>query len=130
MDDMPMRKKVLLFGLILFGVMLTLNSVRAEQPQAIYYQGSLVDPNGEPLPDGSYTLTFAFYDDSTRGKELWEEKQQVNVQGGEFTVELGRVNPLHLSFDKSSWLAVTVENVESDPGRTEFVIPESSFEAR
>lgn len=116
--------------LVLFGILLPICNARAENPKAIYYQGALTDLNGQPLPDGRYTITFAFYDAPTGGTKLWEEKQTVNVQGGEFIASIGSVRPLDISFEKPSWLAIGLDNGESDPTRIEFALPNGSLDPR
>ena len=124
-----MRNTIFVLWLVLLGMALPLSGAKARQPQAIYYQGGLTNANGEPMPDGSYTLVFTFYDASDGGNKLWEEKQQVDVQGGDFTAVLGKVIPLSLSFEQPYWLSVKLENGEGDSARTEFSIPAESFDA-
>jgi hypothetical protein len=101
----------------------------AQQAKSIYYQGVLVDTTGEPLPDGLYTVTFAFYDSASAGEQLWVEEQQLYVEQGEFIAQLGDTNPLTLTFEKPSWLAVTLKGDEHSGERTEFLIPAASLDS-
>jgi hypothetical protein len=110
-------------------MMLFALQARAQDLQTVYYQGVLVDPEGQPMPDGLYTITFAFYDSSADGKELWHEKQELYVEKGEFIAELGKITPLTLKFDKSSWLAVSLDEDDGTTERTEFLIPNESLDA-
>ncbi len=50
-------------------------------PAQLNYQGLLLDDAGQPVPDGSYTLTFALYDVEAGGTALWAETQAVSVDG-------------------------------------------------
>ncbi len=61
----------------------------------IPYSGRLSDEAGKPVADGAYDFTFALYAAESGGEPLWTEEQAgVAVQGGTFTVLLGRVAPL------------------------------------
>lgn len=103
--------------------------VQAQDLKTVYYQGVLLDPAGEALPDGLYSLTFAFYDSATGGNQLWSEEQQVYVEGGEFIAQLGEIHPLNLSFEKSSWLVVALKGEENTSERTEFLIPSATLDS-
>ncbi|HXF48407.1 MAG TPA: hypothetical protein VNL73_03140, partial [Verrucomicrobiae bacterium] len=52
---------VCLFGSIAFGAV----------PQLINFQGILKDGGGNPVADGSYSVTFTIYDAATGGTTLW-----------------------------------------------------------
>ncbi len=80
----------------------------AEVPHRINYQGKLTDASGAPL-NGTYKLTFRIYDDQNAGKLLWEEiYSAASIQKGIFSVMLGSVTNLDLTFDKSYFLAIQV----------------------
>jgi hypothetical protein len=102
----------------------------AAVPAAIYFQGSVADPMGNPLPDGVYRIRFAFYDDATGGNRMWEETQTVELKEGNFSASLGTSRPLNLTFERSRWLAVAVDGADADTTRIEFLIPTESAEAR
>jgi hypothetical protein len=80
-------------------------------PRLINYQGKLTDPaTGNPVPDGSYDLTFAIYDTATGGTPQWTETQTaVQLKNGLFNVKLGAVAPItDVPAGGNCWLQVTV----------------------
>jgi hypothetical protein len=92
-----------------------LNSVFAEIPHLINYQGRLTDAASAPL-SGSYNLTFRIYDAETAGNLLWEETQAgVVINKGIFAVLLGSVTNINLSFDKPYFLEIKVGNEVMSP---------------
>lgn len=81
---------------------------RADVPQLIRYQGTLVDAQQVAL-EGPYTLTFRLYDAAEGGTNVWEEIQaNVPCTSGQFSVLLGQVRPLELAFDQDLWLSIAV----------------------
>ena len=87
----------------------------AEIPHLLNYQGKLTDSSGNPVSDGTHSITFRIYTVESGGAPLWEETQSLIVQKGIFSCLLGGVNNLNLAFDKPYWLAV---KVGSDPEMT------------
>lgn len=81
----------------------------AQVPSEMGYQGTLADAAGSPVADANYTLTFRLYDVEQGGVPLWTESHLVPVAGGVFSVVLGSVAPLSLSFDRPYWLGVTID---------------------
>jgi hypothetical protein len=78
-------------------------------PKYITVQGRLTDSFDKPL-SGSYNLTFRIYDTETAGNLEWQETHlNFNIIGGLFNIELGKVNPLDLNFDKPYWLEACVQ---------------------
>ena len=74
------------------------------------YQGVLRDGSGNPVPDGSYNVTFRIYDVDTGGTALWSEGQPLTATGGIINAYLGSVIPLDtLAFDVPYWLAIAIE---------------------
>jgi hypothetical protein len=66
----------------------------ANAPQAISYQGHLVNSSGEPI-DSAVTITFCIYDLPENGTIIWSETHTgVNVTDGWFNLTLGSINPL------------------------------------
>jgi hypothetical protein len=64
-------------------------------PHLLNYQGVLTDSAGDPVPDGTYQMTFGIYDSATDGNLLWSETQpNVQVSDGLYNVLLGSVNPI------------------------------------
>jgi hypothetical protein len=82
-------------------------------PHLINYQGKLTDSNGVPL-NGTYNITFRIYNAQTSGNLLWEEPHtqangtQITITNGIFSIMLGSVTPLNLSFDQPYWLSIQV----------------------
>ena len=101
-------KTWLLRGLIA-GALLTggLRLAEAAIPTTLAFQGKLTDQASQPLT-GNQTVTFRLFDAATGGAKLWEETQTVAVSGGLFSVLLGSVTPLTLSFDQPYWIETQV----------------------
>jgi len=85
-----------------------LNCSYAVVPHLINYQGKLTDPTGKPVVDNTYSVTFKIYDNSAGNNPLWTEIQSVPVQKGIFSVMLGGVTPLNLTFEKQYYLGIQV----------------------
>ncbi len=99
-------------SLALFLVLVAVQA-RAQVPQTTSFQGVLTDADGTPLPDGTYDLELALFEAATEGAGAWTESHaDVPVNGGVFSIVLGILNPLDLTFDRPYWLQVTVG---SDP---------------
>ncbi len=62
----------------------------AAPPTTVSYQGRLTNSGGAAVPDGSYSVRFSLWSDSTMGIESWSETQNVSVEDGLFTTELGK----------------------------------------
>lgn len=60
-------------------------------PGVINYQGKLTTPSDNV--SGLYSVVFLLYDAETGGRILWYEMQQVNVDAGMFSVQLGKIEP-------------------------------------
>ncbi|MBU2044643.1 MAG: hypothetical protein KJ619_05415 [Candidatus Omnitrophica bacterium] len=99
-----MRKPIffLLFTFLLF------TSSFAQIPPLINYQGKLTDSSGNPVTDGTHSITFRIYDADNGGNLLWQETQNLLISRGIFSCMLGGVTNLDLPFDKPYWLAIKV----------------------
>jgi hypothetical protein len=102
-------------------VLLLAAGALAEIPQVMGYQGRITDNLGNPVADGTYTMQFRIYDNSTgSGSPLWDSgSQSVALSGGVFTVMLG-ASPqpsLGLAFDQDYWLLVTFDGQNQTPLR-------------
>jgi len=87
----------------------------AAVPHLINYQGRLTDTQGAAL-NGSYDLTFRIYDAESAGNLLWEEIQAgVVIQKGIFSVILGSVTNLNLTFDRPYFLEIKVGSEVMSP---------------
>ncbi len=88
-----MSKTTLRLLLILLLQMLG-GTATAAPPATLGYQGNLANAGGIPVT-GDFTITFRLYDTATSGVALWTEVQpNIDVDGGNLFVELGRVAPL------------------------------------
>ncbi|MBN1641169.1 MAG: hypothetical protein JXA09_08030 [Anaerolineae bacterium] len=85
----------------------------------LQYQGRLTQPGtGDPVPDGSYPMSFRLYDAETGGSSLWSETKNVPVAGGLFSTVLGDATPLdpYLFDGQELWLGIVVgEDDEASP---------------
>lgn len=69
----------------------------AAAPATLSYQARLADGGGSPIT-ASLSITFRLYDVPSGGTALWSEVQNgVDVDGGNLSVELGRVTALPAS---------------------------------
>jgi len=90
-------------------------------PPMISYQGKLMQPSGAAVPDGTYSIQFAIYDDPVSADpahKLWgETNPNVQLKGGLFSVLLGSVNnvPGNIFDDPPRFFGV---KIGSDPEMT------------
>lgn len=80
--------------------------LKFQEPSAI--RGRLTDASRNPVPDGSYNLGFKLYDVATGETALWSENQSKTITNGMVDVILGSINPLNLTFDKTYWLGISI----------------------
>lgn len=85
-----MRTLLLLLALFLSVSLRTAAAV----PTMVNYQGYLTEPDGDPVPDGSYSVTFTVYDSPSGGVSFWTETRSVTTIKGQFAILLGAVNPI------------------------------------
>jgi hypothetical protein len=84
-------------------------SLVAQIPQTMSYQGRLTDLAGNAVANGTYSITFKIYDVVSGGVALWTETwPSLQVSSGVFSVTLGSATPINLSFNKPYWLGMTV----------------------
>ncbi len=89
----------------------------AQIPRKISFQGILTNAGGVAISDSACIMSFYLYDQKENGTALWSENQIVVVQNGLFSVELGRIQPLELPFDRPYWLAIRIGNGDELPSR-------------
>jgi hypothetical protein len=104
---MMIMKRMLSFSITMVAALVSISL--AQVPQVLNYQGVLTDAGGTAVPDGSYSVTFRFYQTETGGAELWSETQPVQVTKGIFSTYLGTVTALDLPFETDYWLGISVE---------------------
>jgi hypothetical protein len=87
-----MKKVLWLFPVI---IAISLGLAWADVPNLINYQGYLTNPDGTPVSDGNYNLTFRIYDVASSGSALWTEAHNaIPVSKGLFQITLGSITPL------------------------------------
>ena len=101
-----------LASIALLFLLLTALPAASQVPGQISYQGVLADDTGLPVPDDSYTMTFAIYATASGGSPLWSETQTVPVADGVYNVALGQpgneIDPADMDGDR--YLGVSVES--------------------
>lgn len=78
-------------------------------PQKVNFQGVLKDENGNLYPDGQYQVKIDIYNTETGGSSLWDETQNINLEDGIFSIQIGDVNTLNLDFDELYWVAISID---------------------
>ena len=95
------------YGLALMSLLVF--SILSAQSPKLGVQGILKKANGNPVDDGTYTITFKIYNTETGGTALWTEVQnEVDVSSGIYSAVLGSVTALNLSFNEGYYLGVKV----------------------
>ncbi|MGH1363741.1 MAG: tail fiber domain-containing protein [Calditrichia bacterium] len=103
------------------------SSLVAQTPQTISYQGLLTDPDGNPITDGNYNLTFALYDAKENGNLVWQENQTVNITAGLVNALLGTVVPITADFEIPYFLGIKIGNDPELTPRTDLTTTPYSF---
>lgn len=93
--------------------LLAATSAFAAAPNALSYQGRLLDSGGNPVANGSYTMVFTIWDAPVGGVSIWTSGSvSVSVADGLFSVNLGQppmtTLPASIAADSSRWLGVAV----------------------
>ena len=76
-------------------------------PRVMNYQGILKDSGGQPVPDGSYGITFRIYDVPVGGAALWQGTQEISAGNGLFMAQLD-ISGVNLPFDMDYYLSLEV----------------------
>lgn len=102
-------KKITFLSLLFIVVGLCFSmTTEAAIPHLINYQGRLTNADNMPL-NGSYDINFKIYDAQSAGNLLWQETHAgVVISEGLFSVLLGAVSSLNLSFDIPYYLEIKV----------------------
>ncbi len=104
-------KRITIFPIISFLLLLGSEILAQGIPETINYQGVLKDASGNIVQDGNYNITFKLYDSVVGGTVLWTESKVVNIVGGIINTQLGSVVPLNSNlFIGATWLAITIES--------------------
>jgi hypothetical protein len=104
--------------------LVAMSPATGEIPRKLNYQGRLTDVTaGEPMV-GTYNLTCSIYDQSSGGDLLWSEPETVATDSaGVFSVVLGSVIPIDISFDAPCWLEIQVDGETLAPRREMVSVP-------
>lgn len=89
-------------------------------PTTISYQGALTEPDGDPVPDGTYTVALRLFTAASGGLSSYAETHTVTTVGGVFSAELGAGTPTtgtwaNVTFDKGYWLETAVNGTTFGP---------------
>ncbi|MCP4703469.1 MAG: hypothetical protein GY865_02570 [candidate division Zixibacteria bacterium] len=93
-------------SLLVLIMIFTASLLAVEVPNIINFQGYLT--NGSTPLDGSFELTFKIYDVPTGGTELWTETRTFDVSDGYYSILLGEVTPIDISFSGNAWIGVQI----------------------
>lgn len=103
----------------LFSTQLTFAQVTAS-PSVINFQGRLVTPSGNPVPDGTYSIRFSLHDAFSAGTEKWNQTVAgVVVKNGTFAVPLSSFSST--LFDGNLWLELKIGTDAPLAPRTQIV---------
>ena len=94
-------------------------------PNWINYQGRLTSPDGAPVSDGSWPVTFRLYDSPTGdGGALWTETKSVTTRNGAFSSMLGQTSSFDPGiFTKPLWLEIEVNGRKLAPRQALGAVP-------
>ncbi len=97
--------------------------LQASSSNTITYQGKLTNPQGQSVPDGSYSLVVRFFDVETGGSPLWESTPaSISTSGGLFTTQLSKV-PAGVFAAKNVWMETQVNAETISPRRYIGAVP-------
>lgn len=120
-------------ALLLGGLWLCPQALRAALPNTLNYQGRMLLTSGAAVADSnSNNVAFALYTASTGGTAIWTESQSgVTTAAGLFNVQLGTVTSLGgLAWDQPYWLGINFNgNGEMTP-RTSLTMAPYAFRAK
>ncbi len=86
-------------------------------------QGRLTYTDGNPLPDGSYYVTFSLYDALTGGSVVCDQSTYVSMENGLFYDEITNCSSLDID-GRQLYLAIDVEgDGEMDPRQPIYPVP-------
>ncbi len=105
----------------------------AAVPQSVSYQGYLAMPNGNPVQDDDYTITFSIYPTAEDPTPLWTSGPQVvTLENGSFEYYLGSsvvFPPGLFANDTTRWLGIQVNPDDEMVPRTHLVSVPYAYKA-
>ncbi|MFM8839649.1 MAG: hypothetical protein ACKOFB_00910 [bacterium] len=93
-------------------VSVSFSILNAQPPKVITYQGHLLNDKGEPAT-GSMRMTFTLYPDSQTLQFVHQETQDVVIDKGLYSIQLGALKPFDISFQQQYFLSITIDGIES-----------------
>lgn len=101
-----LRQLALAVSLLVLPVSAALAQVTAV-PSVMNFQGRIVTPSGNPVPDGTYSIRFSLWDAVTGGTEKWNQTvASVPVKNGTISVPMSGF-PAN-TFDGSVWVEIQI----------------------
>jgi hypothetical protein len=98
-----------LIGLGLLGLCVPTLAQISAAPSLMNYQGRLVTPSGNPIPDGTYSIRFSLWDAASAGTEKWNRTlADVQVKNGTFSVLLDLGANAETILNGSVWLEIKI----------------------
>ena len=113
MNLIYLKKHAILFLCfsLMFIITCSVNAQNTQVPNTLNIQGVLNNVNGQPVPNGNYSITFRIYTSTLGDVPEWSETQNnIQVQSGIFNAILGKINPLILPFDRPYFLGLKLAN--------------------
>ncbi len=104
-----MRRLIVLLVTVI--IVLSCEQGFAEIPPYMQFQGKATDTDGTPLnsTDTDYDLTFRIYESISDEVAIWTETHNdVTIENGVFSVLLGTVEPLNISFNMPYWISTEI----------------------
>ncbi len=90
-------------------VIFILGACAPELVPTFSHQGRLLDADGNPVPDGNYTVDYSIFYAPSGGTAAYTESQSVAVEDGLFTTSLGLTSTITPTiFAQPTWLEVSV----------------------
>ncbi|HCP47351.1 MAG TPA: hypothetical protein DIU15_15015 [Deltaproteobacteria bacterium] len=115
----------------LVGLALCLAAPAAASPTTLLQQGRILDGDGDPL-SGVHGMSFALFDAEDGGTQLWTEDHAATLDGGFYSVILGRFAPLDdlLFANGPLWLQLTVDGNLLSPRQEMMPVPRALHATR
>jgi hypothetical protein len=89
-------------------------------PNSLNFQARLATPSSNPVPDGTYSVRFRFYDAATAGNVLYEKTvATVQVKNGTFAVLLDAIGAT--AFNGNAWVGIQIGTDAELSPRTQLV---------
>ena len=100
-------------SMIVLTLILCVSLVYAAIPDSMNIHGKLLNNGGSPL-EGTFDITFRFYDDPSAGSVLYSDLQTITTDsGGIFTTLLPEVDVV--DWDQDTWMELAIEGEVLSP---------------